>query len=202
VNVRPPLFAFIKPQDILAIAVMAILSFGIDTTVGLVLQPVLVAHLGPLTGGLVSAIPNAVVIFLGVYLIPRIGGPTLYALIFLTLTTFTASFGPPGIYKIAIGLLLGLTFEVVVIVGRRGDIAYFVAVALAFGLSVDFTYLSWQVFGVASAHNSQVQLRPLLPMLTGVYALLGLLGSWIAYVIYQHRLARYRVIQQLRAGTP
>ena len=124
-----PLFARIHSQDLVAIAVLAVLSFAIDTTVGLVLQPLLVAKFGPLTGGLVSAIPNAIVIFLGVFLIPRLGGPTLYALIFLSLTTFTASFGPPGLHKIFIGLLLGITIETLLVLFQRKNIAYFIAVA-------------------------------------------------------------------------
>jgi ABC-type thiamin/hydroxymethylpyrimidine transport system permease subunit len=194
------LYRFIKYEDILAIGILSVLSFAIDSTVGLVLQPFLVARFGPLTGGLVSAIPNAIVIFFGIYLIPRIGAPTLYSLLFLSMTVFTASFGPPGIHKVFIGLALGITAEVILLVLRRREFAYFVAVSTVFGLSVDFTYLSWVIFSVNSAVNAKATLRPLLPMLTMAYAVLGLIGSTIAYYIFRKRLAGYKVIQKLRSG--
>lgn len=194
------IFTFIRTQDIMAIAVMAVLSFAIDTTAGLVLQPILVATFGPLTGGLVSAIPNAIVIYLGTYLIPRLGAPTLYAFIFLALTTFTASFGPPGFHKLFIGLALGLTSELILIVCKRKEFSYYVAVAVAFGMSVDFTYLSWVVFSVKSAEAAMKELQPLLPVLTAAYFMLGLVGSFLAAYIFRKRLAGYAVIKRLRDG--
>lgn len=197
---RSGLLTWLRPQDVLAIAIMAILSFAIDTTVGLLFQPVLVATLGPLTGGLVSAIPNAIVIFLGIYLVPRVGAPTLYALIFLSLTTVTASFGPPGFHKIFIGLGLGIIIDISLIIMQRRDWSYFVAVALAFGLSVDLTYLSWLWFGVSSADEARAALQPHLLELTFVYAALGLVGSGISYFIFKRRLASYDIVMRLRRG--
>jgi hypothetical protein len=199
-SIKTPLFARIRLADTVAIAILAVLSFAIDTTVGLVFQPVLVATLGPLTGGLVSAIPMAIVIFLGIFMIPRVGGPTLYAVLFLALTTFTASFGPPGFHKVFIGVALGLTVEIIVILFRRSVLGYFIAVAAACGLSVDFTYLAWKIFSVRGAAQSMVSIRSMLPVLTAVYAVLGLIGSGIMYWIYKTRLSHYAVVRKLRFG--
>jgi hypothetical protein len=191
---------WIRQHDIVAIGVFAVLSFAIDSTIGLILQPILVAKFGPLTGGIVSAIPNAIVIFLGVFLIPRIGAPTLYATIFLSFTVFTTSFGPPGFHKIFIGIMLGLTIDIIVFIFRGKLYSYFIAIPIAFGLSVYYTYLSWVMFSVGSAVDIKKELEPNLIHLIIIYAILGLIGTFISYNIYKIRLSGYEVINKLRNG--
>ncbi len=95
---------WISRKDAIFIAIVAGLSFVLENSLGLVLFPLTSSI--PLIGGTLSAIPDATIMFLGAYLVPRRGSILLFASILLTLSTVTPSYGPPGFYKIFIGIAL------------------------------------------------------------------------------------------------
>jgi len=185
---------WINTQDVIAIAVTAILSFFIESTLGLFLIPIIPI---PLVGGLLSALFDAMIIFLANYLVPRKGGALLFATILLSLSTITPSFGPPGFYKVFIGIALGGTLEIVLLATGRSYKAYIFATAIAFGLSIPMTYLAWKYFGIPTE-----KLQPYLWKFTGIYAFMGFVGSFIAYrYIYLNRLSKFEIIRKTRGET-
>lgn len=185
---------WISPKDAVAIGMLASVSFLVEISLGLILTPVISGI--PLIGGTLSAVPDAAVVFLGAYLVPRRGGITLFALILLTLSTITPSFGPPGLYKIFIGLALGLIFEAVLLLGRRHTWSYFVGTSLAFAASIPVTYWAWKVFGLPGVEA----LAPRIPLLMAIYATLALFGAWLGRVVYERRLRHIPAIERLRSG--
>lgn len=191
-STQPVTVPWISRKDSIFIAIVAGLSFILENSVGLVLLPL--ASSIPLVGGTLSAIPDAAIIFLGAYLVPRRGSVLLFAAILFTLSIVTPSFGPPGFYKIFIGLALGGIFELLLLF-NRGTAFYIFSTALAFAASVPMTYLAWTLFGLPGVAT----LRPKLPFLMGIYFVEGTIGALLGNFLYKTRLSRMAAVQKMRA---
>jgi hypothetical protein len=182
-------------QDTIVICVVVMMSFAVENTIGLLLLPLLGI---PLVGGLLSAVIDALLIFLGSYLVPRRGTALLFATLLLLLSTLTPSFGPPGPYKILIGVGLGLTCEILLVVLGRKAWSYVVTIAIAFGLSIPMTYAAWAAFDIPGIE----QLRSKLPLFTALYAILGAIGASLGVALYRFRLDRHEAIRRIRQAEP
>lgn len=189
----PARISWISRKDSVFLAIIAGLSFILENSIGLVLLPL--ASSIPLVGGTLSAIPDAAIIFLGAYLVPRRGSVFLFATILFTLSIVTPSFGPPGFYKPLIGMALGAIFEILLMINRSTGF-YVFAVGLAFSLSVPMTYLAWTLFGLPGVSI----LRPRLPLLMGIYFVEGLIGGLLGSLLYKTRLAKMDSVQKMRAA--
>jgi len=186
---------WISNRDMLFISMMAALSFVVENSLGLVLIPVVSGI--PLIGGTLSAIPDAAIVFLGAYLVPRRGAILLFATILLTLSTITPSFGPPGLYKILIGVGLGLLFEILLLASRAG-LAYVLATAIVFAASIPMTYAAWLLFELPGVQY----LGPKIRFLMMIYLVEGALGACLGWLLYQKRLSKLRSIRNIREGKP
>ncbi len=184
---------WITRKDSLFIAIIAGLSFILENSLGLILFPL--ASSVPLIGGTLSAIPDAIIIFLGAYLVPRRGAVLLFATLLLTLSIVTPSFGPPGFYKVFIGIALGGVFEVVLLFNRSTAL-YIVATGIAFSLSVPVVFLAWTYMGLPSV----ALLKRRLPLLMAIYFVEGLVGALIGNFIYQSRLSKMAAVQRMRGA--
>jgi len=184
---------WINLRDAVALAMMSAVSFILETTLGLVLLPFIPF---PLMGGLLSGFFDAVLIFTANFIVPRRGGASLFAILLLTMSTVTPSFGPVGAYKIFIGAALGLTLDLLLLIIGRSATAYVIATSVAFSGSIPITYLAWKYFGVPGIDR----LLPLLLWLTLAYALLGAVGALAGHKLYRSRLERHDVVRRLRAG--
>jgi len=182
-------------QDTIVICVVVVMSFAVENTIGLVLLPILGI---PLVGGLLSAVVDALLIFLGSYLVPRRGTALLFATLLLLLSTLTPSFGPPGPYKILIGIGLGLTCEILLIFLGRKPWSYVITIAIAFGLSIPMTYAAWVAFGIPGIELLQSKL----PLFTILYAALGAIGASAGVALFRFRLDRHEAIRRIRRAEP
>jgi hypothetical protein len=144
----------------------------------------------------VSAVIDSALIFIAYYLVPRRGQPLLFAVLLLTMSTVTPSFGPVGWYKIFIGIGLGLTIELLLLIIGRNAVTGIIATSVAFGLSIPMTYFAWVRFNIPGIEV----LRPNLLWLSLVYAVLGAIGATLGYWIYNSRLSRHSAIVRLREG--
>lgn len=184
---------WITRKDSVFIAIVAGLSFIIENSLGLILFPL--ASSVPLIGGTLSAIPDAMIIFLGAYLVPRRGAVLLFATLLLTLSIVTPSFGPPGFYKVFIGIALGGIFELILLINRSTAV-YILGTGLAFSLSVPITFAAWSYLGLPSV----ALLKPKLPLLMGIYFVEGLLGALLGSFIYKSRLSKMVAVQRMRSA--
>lgn len=185
---------WIDRKDSVFIAIIAGLSFIVENSLGLILFPL--AGSVPLIGGTLSAIPDATIIFLGAYLVPRRGAVLLFATLLLTLSTVTPSFGPPGFYKIFIGIMLGGIFELVLWFNRSTGL-YIFGTGLAFSLSVPVTFTAWMYLGLPSVGL----LKTKLPLLMAVYFVEGILGALMGNYIYKTRLSKMTAVQRMRRAS-
>jgi len=179
----------------MVIGVFSTLSFVVEISLGLVLTSVFSGI--PLIGGLLSALPDAAIVFLGAYLVPRRGGILLFAVILLTFSTVTPSFGPAGAYKILIGIMLGLTCELILMMFGRKVWVYILATAVAFSASIPFTYWAWEWFGLPGVED----IRTAIPWLMVVYAFLGGIGAYGGFKLYSSRLSQIPALQRVREGS-
>lgn len=191
---RPtPVGGWMGLRDVVAIAMLSVASFLIETTLGLFLLPLIPI---PLVGGFASGFFDAILIFTAIFLVPRRGAPLLFAVLLLTMSTITPSFGPVGAYKILIGIGLGLAIELLLMLIGRSIKAYVVATALGFGGSIPMTYFAWVWFKIPGPED----LQPLLLWLTLAYVALGAAGALAGAWIYTRRLSRYPSVVALREG--
>ncbi len=190
---HPATTRWIDRRDSVFIAIVAGLSFILENSLGLVLFPL--ASSVPLIGGTLSAIPDAAIIFLGAYLVPRRGAVLLFATLLLTLSIVTPSFGPPGFYKVFIGIVLGGIFELVLLF-NRSTAMYVVATGLAFSLSVPVVFLTWTYMGLPQV----ALLKTKLPLLMAVYFVEGLVGAVVGNFIYKTRLSKMIAVQRMRGA--
>lgn len=186
-------FKIIGTRDIFVLTIMAFISFVIESTIGLFLIPIIPI---PLVGGFASSILDAIIIFTGVYSVPRIGSALYFGILLLAMSTVTPSFGPPGLYKILIGLCLGLVCELILLIFGRRDIVYIIGTGVAFALSIPVTYWAW-IYAKVSAVDL---LRPYLLWFTLAYGVLGVLGAWLGWRLYKTHLLKYQAVIRIREG--
>jgi len=184
---------WINLRDAIVLGMFSVLSFLIETTLGLILYAF--ASI-PLAGGIVSGLFDAILIFLAAYLVPRRGAALLFAVLLLSMSTVTPSFGPPGVYKIVIGIALGAAVEAILLVLGRSVWVYIFATGVAFALSIPVTYLAWCHYGIPGADK----LKPLLLTLICVYFFIGVCGGSVGAWIYHARLQKHSAIVRLRLG--
>jgi hypothetical protein len=186
-------FTLIGQRDLIVVSMLSVACFLIDASLGLVLIPLIPI---PLVGGLLSCFFEAVLTFISMYTVPRVGGPMVFATLWLAMASITPSFGPPGPWKILIGVGLGLTAEILLLVIGRSPMAYVIGITVAFSLSIPTTYAAWVLFGIPSSQ----QLRSYIPLLTGLYAIIAAAGAYVGSRLYESRFSRYPVIASIRRG--
>ena len=180
-------------KDCYILGAASILSFILETTLGLFLSAFIAV---PLIGGIVSAWLDSFLIFLALFIVPRLGAPTLFATVLLVLSTVTPSFGPPGAYKILIGIGLGLIVDVLLLILGRSAAAYIASVAVGFAGSIPVTYVVWRYYLPKQADG----LLSYIPMLTAIYGVISLIGALIGYWFFKNWLLKLVVVQRVRAN--
>jgi hypothetical protein len=129
--------------QIIFIALMAALNFVLD----IVVSPGLKAVFTHVIAGIFLMVPiNFLFLSLTKSMVRQFGTLTLYLTVFATMSIPTTMFGAPGVYKILVGLAIGLCLDIVflpkkpvlfiAIGGIGGAIAWWFA-----------TYSVWQAFG-------------------------------------------------------
>jgi len=170
---------------------LSVACFLVDSSIGLVLIPFIPI---PLVGGLASAFFEAALLYICANIVPRLGAATILATIWLAMATVTPSFGPPGAYKIVIGVALGISAELVLVVLGRRPFAYMIAIAVAFALSIPITYYAWVRVGIPDADK----LRGYILYLMSIYVLIGIVGCFAGKKFFDARLLKYPTIMRIR----
>jgi len=164
------------------------ISFVVMWALGSVL---LIASGMPLVGGIASSIMNAFVLIIGIRLVDMVGTATIISLIVTSLAIPTVILGPPGVYKILLGLYMGVIFEGFVFIFRYHKLAYLFGLAITFAASVPLEYYIFKVLGFPAAD----QIRPMMYVIMLVYFINGLLGSWLGQRFYDRKISKLKVVR-------
>jgi ABC-type thiamin/hydroxymethylpyrimidine transport system permease subunit len=151
--------------------------------------------LGPGTSGIATIIVTTVLVVICARLVETPGVFTLIVTLFTVMAIPTNLFGPPGPHKILIGLLTGLTYDLVWNITGRRRFSLPIAAALATAVSILL------IFGLMTYlhHPRADYLKSVLKYIGPMYALFGFLGGVIGNWIYDHSLSRLSVVQQLKS---
>jgi hypothetical protein len=147
----------------------------------------------PATGGLVNIFAAVLLMIIGIRIVPRFGFATLAMTIMFSIAIPTIIGGPPGVYKVVSGILIGLSFDIVASVLGRTRWAFVIAGSFASIISllcVYFALLLLQLPGIE-------RLEPLLKFLIPVQAINGALGAIVANFLFEKRLKNISAIQRL-----
>ncbi|MBI2142553.1 hypothetical protein HYU15_03645 [Candidatus Woesearchaeota archaeon] len=145
----------------------------------------------PLTG----IIPVAAVFFALLSLIVRkFGAVTIAAGVYSLIAIPTVLFGPPGVYKLFLGIILGLLFDSLLMAFRYSRTGYYVAAAVSYATVVPATYLALLFLGFPAAER----LARFVPYLMIWYVIAVIATVWLTMLIYEKKLKNLKVVKQLQ----
>ena len=147
----------------------------------------------PATGGIVNIFAAVLLMIIGIRIVPKFGFATLATAILFTIAIPTVIGGPPGVYKIVSGIVIGLTFDMVVLLLGRTNWIHILAGSLASIVSLLCVYLALITLQLPGVDK----LEPLLKFLIPIQAINGALGAFVANLLFDKRLKNISAIQRL-----
>ncbi len=147
----------------------------------------------PATGGVANIFAAVLVITIGLKLVPRFGFATLTLGLLFAFAVPTIICGPPGIYKIVNGVIVGLGVDVIVMLGKRTWLAHVAAGMVGAVLSIVSIYFALVLLGLPGADR----LLPLLLPLAGLQAVIGAVAAWAGLSLFERRLKRLETVKRL-----
>lgn len=147
----------------------------------------------PATGGIANIFAAVLIAIIGVKLVPKFGFATLTIGLLFTLAIPTIIGGPPGVYKTINGILIGLTADIVLLIGRRSQLAHIIAGSLAAVVSIVSIYIALVILNLPGVEK----LKPLLFPLSILQAVTGAAGAYTGLVIFNRRLIKINAVKRL-----
>ena len=175
-------FAFAGITGALIFATAFLLGAGIILATGI-----------PATGGIVNILVAVLVMTIAKHIKPKFGFATLSLTIMFAIAIPTIIGGTPGVYKILIGFLLGLTFDLVVYLLKNTNKSYLLAGALGSVVSIVSIFFAMKFLELPGVDK----LQPLLKFLIPLQALNGLVGAFLGNKIFNNRLKDLPAVKRM-----
>jgi len=131
---------------------------------------------------------------IGALTVKKFGSATILGFVYALLATPTPLFGPPGIYKIVLGISLGLVVDIIALIFRYRNIAYYIAPVIGNILSVFELILAYKLLGLPGAE----QIIAILPYMLLILSVEALIGGWLGIKIY-NKIKDKRIIRQIQS---
>lgn len=149
----------------------------------------------PMIGGLLNGLITAAILSIGAKGVPKFGAGVILWFVMSTLAVPTLTMGPPGLYKIPIGLLSGLIWDCCFLIFGRKTRGYL--------LSGAFMMLA-VMFGVVGASillglPAKDQLLKALAFIVPINFVLGMIGTYLGVKIFEQRVARIGYVRKMQA---
>ena len=177
-------------KEIIFIALAGALGFVVAFALG---SGLLAVTGTPMVGGIIVSLFVAFIWVCAALIVRKFGVLTLITLIHMLLSTPTINFGPPGAYKIVIGVTLGLLMDIILYSTNYKKFAYYFSAALGFLLVIP--YMIW--FLKLLKMPAVEKLAPLMYPLMGIYLVEALIGTWLAFKFYERKLKYMSVVRQI-----
>ncbi|WP_319779058.1 hypothetical protein [Maridesulfovibrio sp.] len=145
----------------------------------------------PLVGGLASGLVNAFVLIIGVKFVNRAWAAMIISLVICSLSVPTVIFGPPGIYKIVLGLILGLLFELFMSLTRYSKFSYYLVLPVVFSLSVPIEYFMFVYLDFPAAEK----LKSLMVGIAAIYFVNAALGSYLGIKFFDKKMMKMNIVK-------
>ena len=144
-------------------------------------------------GGLINAIFFVGLATIGGLVVKKFGSYTIMAFIYGVLAVPTLAFGPPGVHKIFLAILLGLIADTVILLFRYRQIGYYFSLTIANVLGLPVMLFAFVYLGLPGADA----LRQALWFLMGVYAVESVIGAWLGILLYNKKISKMGIVQQI-----
>lgn len=172
------MFKSFKTKELIFIALSGAIIFAVAFLIG----AGLIAATGtPLVGGLINTLFLAALLVICLLTLRKFGTATLIMFVLSVLAIPTATFGPPGIYKIAVALFLGLFADTLLYLGKYKKGTYYLTIILGF-IILPLVQLFFMVLLNLPGVD---KVKELILILIGVYAIEALIGTWLGFLMYK-----------------
>lgn len=165
--------------------------FVLSFTIG---QVMLMATGIPATGGLVAIIPVAFIATVGTRLVNRIGFLTIMWIIATGIAIPTMTYGPPGIYKLIMGIGTGVIWEFFILLFRRNRLGFIIGSGLGMSAAAVILFFCMLALGLPAADKLQQIVLPV----TIAYFLLGASGGFLGILFFNKKLAHLAVVRTIQ----
>jgi len=145
----------------------------------------------PLTGGIINGIIVGIILTLGVKYVDKFGSATILWLLFASLSIPTDTLGPSGIYKLLVGFLAGISWDIFISVFRRKNIGYIVGGGFGSAIIVVSVFLAGVILNLPNTENLIESIVPLLIFNSA----LGSLSVYFGVLIHDKYLANFKFIK-------
>lgn len=146
----------------------------------------------PATGGIANILVAVFFMTIAKHIKPKFGFATLALAITFTIAIPTIIGGTPGVYKIIVGILIGLTIDFTVLILRGSNISYLIGCSFGAMVSIVSIFLAMKVMNFPGIEK----LQPLMKYLIPFQGLNGLLGAFLGNKVFNSRLKDLSVIKK------
>jgi hypothetical protein len=147
----------------------------------------------PLSGGIISLIFISFIYVTILLTVRKFGTATLIALIYTALASPTSSFGPPGFYKIMIGVVLGLVVDIILSYGKYKKWAFYLSIFFGFMIVAPVMWGMLVLLNLPGAED----LGNILLIFMLIQGVEALIGCWLARLVYNKKLSKLKIIKQI-----
>ena len=152
----------------------------------------------PLLGGVINGVLVSMVLTIGLLAVDRFWTATLMWFVFGLFATMTTTLGPPGLYKIPIGIVAGLIWDAIYFGLRRRTVGLF-AGALVGAMAIMLLMLGALYLGFGrDAAAALEKYSSALSVLVAVNLAVTALGVFLGRQAYRTRLSRLQLFRNLK----
>lgn len=133
----------------------------------------------PLTGGILNGIIVGAMITIGIKGVDKFGAATLIWFVFTIFAIPTITFGPPGWYKVIVGIVSGLIWDLVISIFKRRKFGYIFSAGVGASAITYGVFVSATILGLPAAERLAKALYFLIPMNFIISCIGALTGLWL-----------------------
>jgi hypothetical protein len=182
-----------KRKIFLSVA-FGVVAFIIAWALGTVLN---VATGIPLVGGLLNGVLTAMVLVIGMLATRYFGSSTIMWIVFALMASITTTLGPPGIYKVIIGLIAGIIWDSVYYVSGYRKWGLYLGGILG-SASIMFSLVGALTLGFGeNAAAALERYQSAFIMILGMNLIVTFVGLFLGKMVYDTRLSHLSSFKKL-----
>ncbi len=149
----------------------------------------------PATGGIANILVAVFFMTIAKHIKPKFGFATLSLAITFALAIPTIIGGTPGIYKIVVGILIGLTIDLTILLLKNSNVSYLIGCSLGAMISIISIFFAMTIMDFPGVDK----LQPLMKYLVPLQGLNGLIGAFLGNKVFHSRLKSLPAIKKMMA---
>lgn len=152
----------------------------------------------PLAGGLLNGVLTAMILTIGLVSTHFFGSATLMWVVFAALASLTTTLGPPGIYKIVIGAIAGIIWDLVYFSSKRKSWGLYIGAILG-SASIMLTLVGALMMGFGEdAAEALARYQDAFYFILAINLVVTLIGVYLGDFVYRKRLSELPAFKNLQ----